>query len=709
MTTADGSKPDLNVNGNGSGRGGFFQIFKNALLSGLGLRIFLSFGALMFVALLVLPAIFLFGLPFTDFDGAYHENLHEKMGYFSLVADMKKNHLIKWISERRGDARLISRSRIIRSNIEKLLNKMHKHNLTKIDRKTLAGILLKEPEYHGLSDYLKSVKTSYVHYSDIHIADADTGIIIVSTMPEEVGGDICVSETDKAAPKKDFIEDIGFMKDPSDGDINLVITRRIDTCVTTDGPCGQTDTGQAHADRLGAILMTYSEIEDAVKPILQTGEGLGETGDIVLVDGNRRLLATLKYPLADGTTAKPLEYRLNTLPASLAAAGNEGTIVAADYRGKQVLATYRHLRITPDVGLGMVVKVDMDEVYAPRREFIIYFALISAFSLIMFLAITYYVSRKISRPIKELSATAKLISGGNLSARAAVRSTSEATDAARGEMEILTETFNDMVDRLENQQKYLETKVSEEVAARRKQEQILIQQSKLASMGEMMQAIAHQWRQPLNAVGIMIQDLKDAHDHNELTPEYVEENIKNAMSQLHYMSKTIDDFRNFFKPSKKKIPFNVTNEVKNAMSLLSAQLAGSYIEVSLKNSITDDNAITGYPNEFIQVLVNIINNARDAILKKRSKGLYADGGGRISINTSATGEYVRIDINNDGGAIPEKIMGKIFDPYFTTKFASAGTGIGLYMSKVIIENNMGGKLYAENTGDGVTFTVKLRK
>lgn len=255
----------------------------------------------------------------------------------------------------------------------------------------------------------------------------------------------------------------------------------------------------------------------------------------------------------------------------------------------------------------------------------------------------------------------------------------------------------------------LEQRVKEETNKIMIQEQMLIQQSKLVAMGEMISAIAHQWRQPLTATSFMIQDLKEAYDYNELTGKYLNENINKAMAQLEFMSKTIDDFRNFFQPAKEKIPFNVNDKIKSALALLSAQLSDLLIEIIFKSSIADNLTITGYPNEFIQVFVIIINNARDAILAKRSRGLYTDGNGMVSIDIRDIGKSVQIDINDDGGDIPEKIMDKIFEPYFTTKFPASGTGIGLYMSKVIIENHMGGRLYAENTGDGVTFTIELMK
>ncbi|MEO5357123.1 MAG: ATP-binding protein [Nitrospirae bacterium YQR-1] len=253
----------------------------------------------------------------------------------------------------------------------------------------------------------------------------------------------------------------------------------------------------------------------------------------------------------------------------------------------------------------------------------------------------------------------------------------------------------------------LEGRVQEEIQKSRRQEQLLIQQSKFVSMGEMVVAIAHQWRQPLNAIGVLVQEVRDAQKYGELTGAYFDGVIKNVMEQLEFMSKTIDNFRNFFKPSKEKVIFNISDTVFEAYSLISAQLQHNRIHIEMDIADNESLNTTGYRNEFIQVLINIMINARDAVAEARDAGKLNNDAGTISILCRRQENTIVIAIEDDATGIGDGLEGKIFEPFFTTKGFIKGTGIGLYMSKMIIENNMGGRLYAENTEKGARFVIEL--
>ncbi len=253
----------------------------------------------------------------------------------------------------------------------------------------------------------------------------------------------------------------------------------------------------------------------------------------------------------------------------------------------------------------------------------------------------------------------------------------------------------------------LEMRVNSEIKKRRRQEEILVQQSKLAAMGEMIGAIAHQWRQPLTALGLAVQDFQDAYHYGELDEDYLDKMVKSSMSQIQYMSKTIDDFRNFFKPEKDKSSFNIAKTIKEVISLISAQLDNANIRVELRTESVESLTIKSYLNEFMQVVINILHNARDAVLQRVRQGRISSENRVVSIKINSVNEKILIKISDRAGGIPENIIDKIFEPYFTTKEEGKGTGVGLYMSKVIIEKNMNGKLYAENSGDGAVFTIEL--
>jgi PAS domain S-box-containing protein len=274
---------------------------------------------------------------------------------------------------------------------------------------------------------------------------------------------------------------------------------------------------------------------------------------------------------------------------------------------------------------------------------------------------------------------------------------------------------------LEDLTRNLEQKVRDEIVIRTKNEQMLIQQSKLAAMGELLGAIAHQWRQPLNVVGLIVQNMQEVHEKGKLDGNYIDKSVQKAMMHVEHMSKTIDDFRNFYKPDKEKKVFDAMRAVGDVLNLLSAQLASDNIKYRLtchthgkifENEadivICAEKAVEGFKNEFEHVVLNLINNARDAIIERRMRGETAPSHkGLLSFDFYNTNSAVTIEISDNGGGIPSEMIDRIFHPYFTTKEKTKGTGLGLYMSKVIVEDHMSGKLSVGNNGHGAIFTIKL--
>ena len=244
--------------------------------------------------------------------------------------------------------------------------------------------------------------------------------------------------------------------------------------------------------------------------------------------------------------------------------------------------------------------------------------------------------------------------------------------------------------------KHLKEEIKKEIKANRKKEQILFQQSKLAAMGEMIGAIAHQWRQPLNALSLNIQLLVDDYLDNKIDKKYLENFESKQIEIIQFMSKTIDDFRNFFSQDKEKINFSLKESVEEVIKLIDKQLQDHNIKIEL---ISDTSEVRGYKNEFKQVILNLINNAKDAIVENHILN------GKIEIIIKNNTIFVR----DNGGGIPEKIKERIFEPYFTTKDQGKGTGIGLYMSKIIIEEHLGGSLSFKNTNSGTEFIIDLKE
>lgn len=244
----------------------------------------------------------------------------------------------------------------------------------------------------------------------------------------------------------------------------------------------------------------------------------------------------------------------------------------------------------------------------------------------------------------------------------------------------------------------LEARVAEEVAHNREKELLLIRQSRYAVMGEMIGNIAHQWRQPLNTLDLLLANIQDDYDYGELDGVKLREYANTGHKITANMSRTIDDFRDFFRPNKEKRHFPLREAVEQTLDILSASLKAHSITVEL--DIPDGLEAWGHPNEFGQVLVNLVNNARDAIDAR-----HPHGGGRIAIAARRSGEWLEVTLRDNGGGIAGDVLDKVFDPYFTTK--AKGTGIGLYMSRMIATDSLGGSLDVANRDDGAEFILRV--
>jgi two-component system C4-dicarboxylate transport sensor histidine kinase DctB len=237
---------------------------------------------------------------------------------------------------------------------------------------------------------------------------------------------------------------------------------------------------------------------------------------------------------------------------------------------------------------------------------------------------------------------------------------------------------------------------------RAEQEAIIIEQSRNAAMGEMINNIAHQWRQPLNAIGLLIQNMQIAYEMGILDDAYMQRSVTKAVSLTSMMSTTIDDFRNFFKPNKEKKLFDCANAIEHTLAIIDANMKNS--DISIESELPKGVYFESYENEFSQVMLNILLNAKDILVEK--KNLQTK---KIWIRLYEDDTKIVVAVEDNGGGIHKDIIGKVFDPYFTTKADNKGTGIGLYMSKIIIEEHMSGSLSVQNSQEGAEFCIALKK
>jgi PAS domain S-box-containing protein len=244
----------------------------------------------------------------------------------------------------------------------------------------------------------------------------------------------------------------------------------------------------------------------------------------------------------------------------------------------------------------------------------------------------------------------------------------------------------------------LEKRIQEEVTKNRQKDHTLIQQSRLAAIGEMIASIGHQWRQPLNSLSLSIQDVRDALEFGEIDNQYIDRFTRESMIQIKHMSRTINDFRKFYKPNKEKCPFSVGNSIEDALSIFSSSLKNHGIQVEFE--YRGQQMAFGFPNEYSQVVLNILTNARDAFVEKDISKR------KMIINIDETEASITAEFIDNAGGIEPALLKKVFEPYFTTR--NHGTGIGLYMTKMILEN-MNGSVLVENTGDGARFCLTVPK
>ncbi len=266
------------------------------------------------------------------------------------------------------------------------------------------------------------------------------------------------------------------------------------------------------------------------------------------------------------------------------------------------------------------------------------------------------------------------------------------------ELSDVIETFNTMAVDINRYIHEMEDQVNKAVKEQHEQSKIMIQQSRLASMGEMIGNIAHQWRQPLNALSLLIQKIELFSQRGKLTQEILSESVNKASTIIQNMSTTIDDFRDFFKPDKQMEYFDLQTVVHDVMVLQEAGLKEANISVNI--SIDQPSCeVFGFKNEFAQVIINLINNAKDALIENQIE--YKE----ISISAKQKKDQVVFKLSDNAGGIPVAIIDRIFEPYYTTKEEGRGTGIGLYMSKMIVEENMHGIMQVRNNESGAEFSM----
>ena len=394
--------------------------------------------------------------------------------------------------------------------------------------------------------------------------------------------------------------------------------------------------------------------------------------------------------------------------------GKEHLPIYKNSFGEKVIGMYKTI-ILGDVSWILVDEIKLSSIVKDKKDYAASLMLFLLFIVIVVFIVANYIAFRITKPINSLVKKSIKVSQGDRSLIP--------YDGKEDEVGILIMSFNKMIFSLfekskevyiskEKLQKYndeLEDKIFQEVQKNSLQQQMLFNQTRLAQMGEMISMIAHQWRQPLGAISSTSIDLKmkielesfnlDDKKQRIECQDYFLDGLESIESFTQDLTITIDDFRNFYKPNKTLKEICIDEPIQKALKIIEYSLITSNIDL-IKN-FTSKEKIKIFDGELMQVILNIFKNAQDNFkLKEISQA-------KIWIQTRDVKNGIVVSICDNGGGIDDKIIEKIFDPYFSTKGQKNGTGLGLYMSKIIVEDNHNGKLSAVNSDRGVCFIIKL--
>ena len=640
---------------------------KKGLFLSIRSKMLIYFGSIFTIALTLFVLSEMFGIPFMNFKGEYERHQSDVFRNLNLVADLKKERLKRWVEERRGDARVLSESTMIRSHVASLLHLVDENIANGIAGNELQIELQKEISYQGLTQYLNLVRTTYGVYDKIQIANLLNGTVVASTRDQESGMNISQSDSFSKIIHQGYDEIIDVGKDPSSGILKLFILRAIHSY-----------DGDAHA-----VLIMHINPDDFIKHTLHTGGGLGQTGEALLIDQDVKIITTLKYPLEDGTAAIPFEYQIKARPAVFAAQGQEGIIATEDYRGEAVLAAYRHIRLTSELGWGLVVKRDQTEIFAPLRESIFYRIFVGSLCALVMLGLTIFISRNLTRSIRRLSKTAREVEEGNLDVRASITTSDE--------VGLLASAFDSMLSHVQD----WNTALNKQVKAR-----TVELESKNAELERYTYTVSHDLKSPLVTIkgflGLLEADMAKG------DAERIKKDVGHIHNAADKMNQLLDELLELSRVGevigiRKKVSLNdLINEV--------LKLDGGRIKkLGIEVKIAPDLPVMYVDRlRLVEVLQNFIDNAVKH-MGRQSEPCIEIGARQVN------GEDVYY-VRDNGIGIEPRYHENVFGLFNKLDKASDGTGVGLAIVRRIIEVH-GGRVWVESKGKekGSTFCFTIAK
>ena len=712
-------------NKNGKKRRELFSSIKTKMLVYVSLLFIITF------TLIELSKIY--GIPFTEFKGDYFFEQTEVFKNLDLVADLKKGRLERLLTEIKNDIRMFSDNPFIISMMVELKKRIQGSIDNEMSGETLWAEVRKWDTFKELNEYLGRISKQYDTYDEAEIFDLKTGTILACPGDWKIGTDI-YEDTYKFVIFNSSVVKNSFKY----GDLHFHIgIHQEEDYIDFDiyAPI-------SYGNKTLAVLKLDINVSDIILPLLHTGKGLGDTGEALLVDHERRILTRLKHALPDGTVPEAFNYKIEAKPALFAALGDEGMIMAEDYRGVDVLAAFRHIRVTPDTGWGLVVKKDRAEVFAHLDDILKYSILIGAIGFFFFGVFIFIITNNITNPIIKLSSAVKMIGEGDLGTKIEVLSNDEvgrlATDfdemrlklkesyrdlegrvmekttALFNTVEKLKELNEDMnktqnailnlVEDLEDSKATLEIEIEEhenaevELAKHRDNLEVMVQERTIElemsntyleeavkELETFSYSISHDLKAPLRAIsgysGMLHQDYSGSLDEegNRLLGVIND----NAM----HMGKLIEDILQYSKMVRKPLKKGELH-IKKLTEGVILELEGEYKDRDIEFNVQEMPNCKGDSVMIKQVLMNLVSNAIKYTGNKEKA--------KIEVGSKQIDNETVYYVKDNGVGFNMKYADKLFGLFqrlhSTKEFE--GTGVGLAIVQTLV-NKHRGKIWAD--------------
>ncbi|HAU37787.1 MAG TPA: hypothetical protein DCX07_08735 [Phycisphaerales bacterium] len=681
---------------------------KAGFFLGLRFRMAICFGLLLMGVMTGILLSVAFGFPLTNWDGVYGHEQTSAATHLNVVADLKKERFLLWLEQRKANVRALSQNGIVEKSVKELERMVREKRAEGISPDVFWSSIPREPTYQSLLRRLAIVMGSYGVFERIRIADAEDGVILAATDGIALGQSVADLKAFRQAVMGSRYEWVDVILEPQTNRPYMNVATAI---------CDY-DLRERGQHKVLAVVIAHIDTDEFLKPMLYTGGGVGATGEIILVNEDRRILMSLSHPLASGNLARELEHQIQGKHTQLACMGKEGLVSTEDYRGVSVLAAYRHLPIGPDQDWGMVVKQDKADILGPVWETVGTTLAVGTAGFLISLIILLAIVNRLAHPIRMLSQTAEQARRGNLSVRAIV--------GRKDEVGRLAESFNSMIERIQGWQGVLEARVQERTSQlqdandrlakevdkhrqteeeRHRMERQFVQAQKMEAIGQLAGGIAHDFRNQLTVIKGYAEMLLRRGLVGEEGQQYIEEILKAANRSAAVSADLLSFSR------KQTLRPNVVdpNDVMSDTVKVLLKTIPENIELKIKRGPNGGHILID-PDLMKHALMNLVINARDAM----------PGSGRIIIETAnatldaayvashpdvSPGAYVMVAVSDTGEGIAPADMAKVFDPFFTTKPVGKGTGLGLAMVYGFVKQSGGHIAVYSELKHGTTFRL----